>query len=42
MQHMPLDGDSFDLVWCRDVIEVVEELDLGLTEIARVLRPGGV
>ena len=41
MQHMPFDEDSFDLVWCRDVIEVVEALAVGLTEIARVLRPGG-
>jgi len=41
MQSIPLPDASFDLVWCRDVIEIVEELDAGLTEIARVLRPQG-
>ena len=41
MQRIPLPDDSFDLVWCRDVIEVVEDLDLGIAEMARVLRPGG-
>jgi len=28
-------------VWCRDVLEVVEELEAGVAEVARVLRPGG-
>jgi ubiquinone/menaquinone biosynthesis C-methylase UbiE len=41
MQHIPFPDSSFDLVWCRDVIEVVEELAAGIAEIARVLRPGG-
>ena len=41
MHHIPLPDDSFDLVWCRDVIELVEDLDLGIAEMARVLRPGG-
>jgi ubiquinone/menaquinone biosynthesis C-methylase UbiE len=34
-------GDHFDLVWCRDVLELVERLDEGLAEAARVLAPGG-
>jgi ubiquinone/menaquinone biosynthesis C-methylase UbiE len=41
MQHLPFPGESFDVVWCRDVIEVVEDLGAGIAEIARVLRPGG-
>jgi ubiquinone/menaquinone biosynthesis C-methylase UbiE len=41
MQRIPFPDASFDLVWCRDVIEVVDELNAGLAEIARVLRPDG-
>ena len=41
MRDIPFPDGSFDLVWCRDVLEVVEDLDAGLAEIARVLRPGG-
>jgi SAM-dependent methyltransferase len=32
---------SVDVVWCRDVLEVVPDLQAGLSEVARVLRPGG-
>lgn len=41
MQDIPYPDASFDLVWCRDVIEIVEDLDAGIAEIVRVLRPGG-
>jgi SAM-dependent methyltransferase len=41
MQNIPYPDASFDLVWCRDVIEAVEDLDAGIAEIERVLRPGG-
>jgi ubiquinone/menaquinone biosynthesis C-methylase UbiE len=41
MQEIPYPDGAFDLVWCRDVIEVVDEVEAGMTEIARVLRPGG-
>jgi SAM-dependent methyltransferase len=41
MQDIPWPDGSFDLVWCRDVIEVVEPLEAAVTEIARVLQPGG-
>jgi ubiquinone/menaquinone biosynthesis C-methylase UbiE len=41
MQNLPYPDASFDLVWCRDVIELVEDLGTGIAEIARVLRPGG-
>ena len=32
---------SFDIVWCRDVIEVLPDLTTALTQMRRVLRPGG-
>jgi SAM-dependent methyltransferase len=41
MQDIPLPDGSFDLVWCRDVIEVIETLEPAIAETARVLRPGG-
>jgi SAM-dependent methyltransferase len=41
MQALPFRDDAFDVVWCRDVIEVVEPLDAAVAEAARVLRPGG-
>jgi ubiquinone/menaquinone biosynthesis C-methylase UbiE len=41
MQDIAYPDASFDLVWCRDVIEAVQGLAAGITEIARVLRPGG-
>lgn len=33
--------DSIDLVWCRDVLEVIPDLEAGVREVARVLKPGG-
>jgi SAM-dependent methyltransferase len=41
MQDLPWPDGSFDLVWCRDVIEVVEPLEAAVAEVGRVLRPGG-
>ena len=41
IQSLPWPVGSFDLVWCRDVIEIVEDLAAGIAEIARVLRPRG-
>ena len=32
---------SFDIVWCRDVIEVLPDLATALTQMRRVLRPSG-
>lgn len=34
--------DHFDFIWCRDVLELVEGLERGLFEAARVLKPDGV
>ena len=38
---IPLTDDSVDLVWCRDVLSHVADLDRSYREFARVLRPGG-
>src|SRR4051794_12123179 len=41
MQDLPSPDESFDLVWCRDVIELIDGLERALAEVARVVRPGG-
>jgi SAM-dependent methyltransferase len=40
-EALPLDDDSVDLVWCRDVLVHAADLDAAYREFARVLRPGG-
>lgn len=37
MHDIPLPDASIDFVWCRDVLEQVEDLDRGLLELARVM-----
>jgi SAM-dependent methyltransferase len=41
LQDLPYPDDHFDLVWCRDVLELVEGLEDALAQVARVLKPGG-
>ena len=41
-EHLPFAGGSFDLVYCCDVLEHVAQLDQVISEIGRVLSPGGV
>ena len=41
MERIEQPDDAFDFVWCRDVLELVEDLELGLAEAARVLHPAG-
>lgn len=41
VEQLPLDASSVDLVWCRDVLGAVEDLDAAYREFARVLRPEG-
>jgi ubiquinone/menaquinone biosynthesis C-methylase UbiE len=41
MQRIPLEHESVDLIWCRDVIGQVDHLDDGLREMRRVIRPTG-
>lgn len=41
VERLPLDEGSVDVVWCRDVLGAVEDLDAAYSEFARVLRPNG-
>jgi SAM-dependent methyltransferase len=41
MEHTGEADASVDVVWCRDVLEVVPDLGAGLSEVARVLKSGG-
>jgi SAM-dependent methyltransferase len=40
LERLPFDDESFDYIWCRDVLNHVA-LDGGLPECKRVLRGGG-
>ena len=40
--HLPFADGSFDVVWCKQVLEHVEQPEPLLHEVGRVLRPGGV
>lgn len=41
MERIDEPDSSIDVVWCRDVLEVIVDLRAGLSEVARVLKPGG-
>ena len=41
VHEMPFDDNSFDVVFCNHVMEHVREDRLAMSEILRVLRPGG-
>ncbi|MGJ8623404.1 MAG: bifunctional 2-polyprenyl-6-hydroxyphenol methylase/3-demethylubiquinol 3-O-methyltransferase UbiG [Yoonia sp.] len=41
-EALPYEDASFDAVVCVDVLEHVADLDKVISEVARVLRPGGV
>ena len=41
-EHLPFEDDSFDIVYCCDVLEHVDDLQRTLDESARVLKPGGL
>jgi SAM-dependent methyltransferase len=41
MEQIPEPDESFDFIWSRDVLVLVEGLQAGLDEAARVLKPGG-
>jgi SAM-dependent methyltransferase len=40
-EHLPLPSGSADLIWSRDVLSLVEDLDGAYREFRRVLKPGG-
>jgi SAM-dependent methyltransferase len=39
--QLPMPSGSADLVWCCDVLSLVEDLDAVYREFGRVLKPGG-
>jgi 2-polyprenyl-6-hydroxyphenyl methylase/3-demethylubiquinone-9 3-methyltransferase len=41
-EAIPFDDNEFDIVYCCDVLEHVNDLDRVIAESARVLKPGGV
>lgn len=40
-ENLPLPDASVDLVWCRDVLSLVEDLPRAFSEMRRVLKPAG-
>jgi SAM-dependent methyltransferase len=40
-QDLPAADRSIDLIWCRDVLCLVEQIGVAYAEFRRVLRPGG-
>jgi len=40
-ENLPVASASVDLVWCRDVLSLVADLDSAYREFRRVLKPGG-
>ena len=41
VERLPVGDGTTDLIWCRDVLVHVSDLDLAYAEFRRVLRPGG-
>jgi len=41
-QRLPFDDGSFDLVWCSEVIEHLQDPAFSLAELRRVTKPGGL
>jgi 2-polyprenyl-6-hydroxyphenyl methylase/3-demethylubiquinone-9 3-methyltransferase len=41
-ENLPFPDESFDIAYCCDVLEHVNDLDRVLAETARVLKPGGI
>ena len=39
---MPFADGTFDLVLCNHVLEHIEDDQVAIKELARVLRPGGI
>jgi SAM-dependent methyltransferase len=40
-ENLPDPDASTDLIWCRDVLEHIKDLETAFREFRRVLRPGG-
>jgi 2-polyprenyl-6-hydroxyphenyl methylase/3-demethylubiquinone-9 3-methyltransferase len=41
-ESLPFDAAQFDVVCCCDVLEHIDDVDVVVREISRVLKPGGV
>jgi 2-polyprenyl-6-hydroxyphenyl methylase/3-demethylubiquinone-9 3-methyltransferase len=41
-EHLPVEDAGYDVAYCSDVLEHVEDVDQVLAETARALRPGGI
>lgn len=41
IQNLPFENDSFDIVFCNHVLEHVEDDRKALSELYRVMKPGG-
>ncbi len=41
IEALPIEDDSVDFIWCRDVLTHVPNLQVGFKECGRVLKPGG-
>ncbi len=41
-ENLPYDDESIDIVFCCDVLEHVFDLEKVISEISRVLKPGGI
>lgn len=40
-QPLPFDSESFDLIWCSEVIEHLQDPAFVMSELRRVTKPGG-
>jgi 2-polyprenyl-3-methyl-5-hydroxy-6-metoxy-1,4-benzoquinol methylase len=41
-EKLPFDDDSFDIVFCNQVLMDIEHVERVLADVARVLKPGGI
>jgi predicted SAM-dependent methyltransferase len=42
LRHLSFQDESYDFVWASHVLEHVDQVDTALSEISRILRPGGI
>ncbi len=42
VEDLPYPDRHFDFVWCRDVLELIDNLDVALAELVRVTKPGAL